>query len=979
MRWIVKQVDQSQVEFLRSKLNISEFLARLLVNRGLSDPQQAERFLYPTPQDLHDPFILLDMKKACDLLFLAREENSPVLIYGDYDVDGITGTAVLEEFLKSNGWQVEHYIPKRLDEGYGIQPEVVRQFAESGGKLIVTVDCGITAFDSINLANSLGCKVIVTDHHEVGPGLPNAEAIVNPKRPDDPYPFKDLAGTGVAFKVVCALAERLGLSQERIYEYLDLVALGTVADMVRLVDENRFIVKKGLELMKSTKKPGLETLLFRLGISNPDSRDIGYRVAPKLNAAGRLDYAEDAYKLLTVKDHQTAANLVNLLFEYNTTRQEIESEIYSMAVKQIEEHELYKYSIIVAYGQNWHVGVLGIVATRLCQRYGKPVLVISVGEDEARGSARSPENINLMEVLQPFSAYFKEFGGHSFAVGFTIDLDLIEPFVEKLKDYHIPIAESQDQIEVDSEITLHQIGDEFLAQLKMLEPFGNGNPEPVFVAKDVSVESAKIFGPNDSNLKLTVTSGTKRFEAFGFGLGQFVEESLLNRFAKANLIFTIKRNGQQPVLNLLDIILEEPDSGSSVPSEKIPFVHRSSQLEEILSNLKGREFFVVDIRTRNSIYKWLLENSKARIVVVSPNNVIALQAYQSLQRYAVNSVDYLNSLSKNSSHRFAFVTVVYFVEQFERMLRTYDLLIINELSLFKTFADNPYVRKFFDIVKRHPSKFITLTVKCPDDLFDLAGELGFSLVYQKNSRPTFGLVDVPAGLESVLNDATCFLFSSKLNLRNFYKKVSQIWKPADFLVYTHGLKPQQRNIIVSQIKKRRFKKLLCTTNTDGIPSMLWQDVEMAIGDVPLTLFEILDSLSFDGTSQIIDLCFDTKDIQAREEELKELFPTHEKLEQVLQLFGSKQVEEDHFLADLVRNNFVRSVSYAKVLLSVLKELGADTTNGHIDLSRVDLCNSSWRMAEGDLDIAYFDTVTKPYLLQRAKGICKVLMSHKAVI
>ncbi len=978
MRWIVKQAAQSQVELLSKELNVSEFLAKLLVNRGITDPEQVKRFLNPTSEDLHDPMLLSDMQNTCDLLLEARAQGSSVLIYGDYDVDGITGTAVLEEFLKSNGWIVEHYIPKRLDEGYGIQPEVVKQFVQNGGKLIITVDCGITAVESINLARSLGCKVIITDHHEVGAVLPSAEAIVNPKRSDDTYPFKDLAGTGVAFKVVCALARKLNLPQEKVYEYLDLVALGTIADMVKLVDENRFIVKKGLELMKSTRRPGLETLLFRLGIDYPDSRDIGYRVAPKLNAAGRLDYAEDAYKLLTVTDRQVAMDLVNLLFEYNTTRQEIEGEIYSMAVEQIEEHELYRNSIIAVYGENWHVGVLGIVATRLCQRYGKPVLVISIGEDEARGSARSPENINLIEILEPFSPYFKEFGGHPLAVGFTIDLELIDSFIEKLKDYEIPIVEDPGYyIVIDSEISLQEIGEEFLMQLKVLEPFGNGNPEPVFVAKDVTIDNAKIFGPNDANVRFSVISGSKKFEALGFGLGQFFEEGLRNGTAKVDLVFTIKRNGQQPVLNVLDASFER--SELAVVTGKTVSTRRPSHLEEVLMNLKGHEFFVVDIRTRNAIFKWILENAKFRTVVVSPNNVITLQSYQSLLRHATTSVDYLNSLNKIPSSRFAFATVVYFVEHIERILRAYDLVIVNELALFRTFRENPYVSKFLDIIRKNSNKFIAISVKCPDDLYDFAREVGFYLVYQKSMKPAFGLVDVTTGLDSVLNDASCFLFSSKSNMSSFYAKVSQIWKPTDFLVYTHNLKPQQKATIINQIKKRKFKKLLCVTNTDGIPAMLWQDVEIAVGDVPLSLFEILDSLSLDGTSQVIDLCFDTKDIEVRKEELKELFPNHEKVEQVLKIFGDKEMEEKGFLEELVRNGLLKSISYGKVLLNVLKELGATVKDGRIDLSKVDISRQSSRMFEGELDIIYFEAITKPYLVQRAKGICKVLMNPKAVM
>ncbi|AEH51727.1 single-stranded-DNA-specific exonuclease RecJ [Pseudothermotoga thermarum] len=978
MRWIVKHVPQEQVDLLSQQLGISEFLAKLLINRGLTDHEQVIRFLNPTKQDLHDPNLLLDMDKACELLLHAREQKFPVLVYGDYDVDGITGTAVLEEFLLSNGWLAFHYIPKRLDEGYGVQPEVVKQFVQSGGRLIITVDCGITAVESVNLANSLGCKVIITDHHEVGPVLPAAEAIINPKRPNDPYPFKDLAGTGVAFKLVCALAERLGLPLEYVFEYLDLVALGTVADMVKLIDENRFIVKKGLEMMKKTKRPGLDVLLFRLGIDEPDSRDIGYRVAPKLNAAGRLDYAEDAYRLLAVKDRQTAMDLVNLLFEYNTARQEIESEIYSMAVEQIEELELHKNSIIAVCGENWHVGVLGIVATKLCQRYGKPVLVISVGEDEARGSARSPENINLIEILQPFSSYFKEFGGHPFAVGFTIDLSILDSFIESLKDYQIPIAESSDTIEIDCEVDLSQIDQNLVEQLKILEPFGNGNPEPVFILKNAVIENPKTFGQGESNAKFFVTDGVKKFEALGFGLGHLFEKSHLNGSLKGDLVFTIKKNGEQLSLNVLDLVLDLQESGLTKQNKRPSISHKWLQLEEILANLKGREFFAVDIRTRNFIYKWLAENDKRKIMIVSPNNIIALQTYQSLLRYVDSTLDFLNSLNKVPSQRMGFSTVVYFVEQFEKFLQMYDLVIVNELALFKTFSKNQYVSKFLQLVKDNPTKFAAVSVKFSEDLYDFAVDLGFYLTYQRIIKPTFGLVEVPS-LETVLDEACCFLFSSKSKLADFYKKVSHVWKASDLIVYTHNLKPQQKALVLNQIKKRKFKKLLCVTNTDGIPAMLWQDAEIAIGDVPLSLFEIMDSLSFDGSSQIVDLCFDLKDVEIREQELKELFPTKEYIGQILKMFKNEEIDENKFIETLVENNFLKNSAYGKVLISVMKELGAVVKDGKIDLSKVDLSKHSLRMAEGQLDTAYFESVTKWYLLQKAKGICKALMNPKVVI
>ncbi|MBC7122799.1 MAG: single-stranded-DNA-specific exonuclease RecJ, partial [Pseudothermotoga sp.] len=590
MRWVVKRIDQDELKRLVSELGISEFIARLLINRGIKDPEKAIKFLDPSKHDLHDPFLLKDMDRAVQILLRAREQSEIVLVYGDYDVDGITGAAVLKEFLQRHGWKVVHYIPKRIDEGYGLQPQVLEAFRNEGAKVLVTVDCGVTAIDAVQIAKAMGYDVVISDHHETAETLPLADAILDPKRKDDEYPFKDLAGVGVAFKLISAVALQLSLDEEEVFRYLDLVALGTVADMVKLIDENRFIVKEGLERMRKTDRPGLALLLSRLQIVDPDSRDIGFRVAPKINAAGRLDAAHDAFDLLTTRDPTLASQLIDVLFEYNATRQEIESQIFEKAVEQIERGNLDKHPIIVVRGRDWHVGVIGIVAARLCHRYNKPVIVISEGDEGARASARSVSGVNLIDVLQPFLEYFEEFGGHPLAVGFSLEPESVDRFIEALRSYDIPLDDQSAVLEVDAILRLEDINENLIRELQRLEPFGHGNPEPLFLCEGVKIEAAKLFGQNQSNVRLIVSSNGKRFEATGFGVGHLFEMSLYEPTGM-DVVFTIR--GRVPTLYVVDAEVNERKlSLGRVTPQEPELRHRLNQLEQILEEPLTRNLFV---------------------------------------------------------------------------------------------------------------------------------------------------------------------------------------------------------------------------------------------------------------------------------------------------------------------------------------------------------------------------------------------------
>ena len=974
MRWVVKRIDQDELKRLVSELGISEFIARLLINRGIKDPEKAIKFLDPSKHDLHDPFLLKDMDRAVQILLRAREQSEIVLVYGDYDVDGITGAAVLKEFLQRHGWKVVHYIPKRIDEGYGLQPQVLEAFRNEGAKVLVTVDCGVTAIDAVQIAKAMGYDVVISDHHETAEVLPLADAILDPKRKDDQYPFKDLAGVGVAFKLISAVASQLSLDEEEVFRYLDLVALGTVADMVKLIDENRFIVKEGLERMRKTDRPGLALLLSRLQIVDPDSRDIGFRVAPKINAAGRLDAAHDAFDLLTTRDPTLASQLIDVLFEYNATRQEIESQIFEKAVEQIERGNLDKHPIIVVRGRDWHVGVIGIVAARLCHRYNKPVIVISEGDEGARASARSVSGVNLIDVLQPFLEYFEEFGGHPLAVGFSLEPESVDRFIEALRSYDIPLDDQSAVLEVDAILRLEDINENLIRELQRLEPFGHGNPEPLFLCEGVKIEAAKLFGQNQSNVRLIVSSNGKRFEATGFGVGHLFEMSLYEPTGM-DVVFTIR--GRVPTLYVVDAEVNERKlSLGRVTPQEPELRHRLNQLEQILEEPLTRNLFVFDLRMRNAFFYWLFTTRKERCAVISLNNILSTQLYHTLLRYFDRSIDYLNSLNQQVKNNHALMTLSYFVANLDEVLRRYDLFIINELAVFGELREEPEILSFFDVVSRMSDRFLAVSVKRPDWLYDLAMVLNLSPAYERLCRPTYGLLDSAGQIEDALNESNCFLFSDNKNLARFYRDISGMNQSV--VVYSHSMKLNQRLSALSVIRKKKPKLLLSSTNTDGIPNLLGEEAQITVSDSPLTLFELLDAVSFDGTFQILNLTFSRDDVVRRKLEIEELFPDVDFIEKIVREIGPT-VRIAEFLDLLVERNYARNGSYAKIMLHVLEELGARQQNGNLDLSGIDTQRNSLRIGEGKLERQYFERFVEKFLLQRAKGIYRALSNPRVVI
>ena len=525
-KWQICEVDKEKVEKLKSKYGISELLATILVNKNITTQKEIEEFLNPTRNDFFDPFLINDMDIAVERIRKAIETQEKVIIYGDYDVDGITSITVLKSFLKDVGLDVDYYIPNRLEEGYGLNKNAIDEIAKNKYTLMITVDCGISAIEEVNYANSLGIEVIVTDHHEPGEELPKALAVIDNKRKDSKYPFRELAGVGVAFKVSQALAQSMNVKEEEYLKYLDIVCVGTISDIVPLISENRVITKLGIKLLKQTRNTGLKAIINSSGYSQINSTTISFGVAPRINACGRMGKAEQALKLLLSKDIYEVNKLTQELNNYNRERQEIEKEIFESVLNKIEQNNLDKNRTIVVGGEGWHHGVIGIVSSKITEKYFKPSILLSFEEDgTGKGSGRSIPGFDLHEALMKCENCLEKFGGHSMAVGLTLKKDKFEQFYDEFEK----VAEENKTenivpiINVDAKIELNEIDKTVVEDLKQLEPFGEANKMPVFALKNIRIDSIRALSEG-KHLKLTLRDNNQIINAIGFNIGELANE-----------------------------------------------------------------------------------------------------------------------------------------------------------------------------------------------------------------------------------------------------------------------------------------------------------------------------------------------------------------------------------------------------------------------------------------------------------------------
>ena len=521
-RWVVADPDEARVRELAAGGGYAPLTAAVLAARGIDTPAAAQAYLNCDPAGLHDPFLLADMDKAVAVIEGAMARRERIVVYGDYDVDGVTATCTLVDYLRGRGARCDYYIPNRLREGYGLTCAAMQALYDKGARLLITVDAGITADGEIAAARALGMQVVITDHHECHDTLPDADAVVDCKRPDCTYPFDSLAGVGVAFKLVCALE---GDAQAMLDRYADLVALGTVADVMPITGENRIIVAAGLKKLAATGNIGLEMLLREAGMKNRrlTSSTISFVLAPRINAAGRMGRAELAAELFLTRDPVRAQALAAQLCEQNKLRQNEENQILQQALVRLRtEYNPLEDKIIVLAGEGWHHGVIGIVCSRLCDRYGCPVVLIALDKDgTGKGSGRSVGGFNLFDALTSCGDLLERYGGHALAAGLTVDADNIGALRDRLRAYaetHVTMAELVPQLHIDCMVHPAWLTLEQVEGLSVLEPYGMRNPEPVFCMKDMTVEDITPIS-SDRHVRMTLIKDGVRFSAIWFGTG----------------------------------------------------------------------------------------------------------------------------------------------------------------------------------------------------------------------------------------------------------------------------------------------------------------------------------------------------------------------------------------------------------------------------------------------------------------------------
>lgn len=524
-KWEFYNSDEKLVDEICEKYNLNKVIGKIIVNRHVVNDEDVRIFITPTRDDFHDPFLFKGMDVAVERIIEAINNKEKILIYGDYDVDGITSTTVLKKYLIDRGIPVDTYIPNRLHEGYGLNKNAIDTIKERNIDLIITVDCGISAIEEVDYAVSLGMDVIVTDHHEVGEKLPNALAVIDAKRKDNTYPFRSLAGVGVVFKLIQALSIKLEIKPEEYLKYLDLVCVGTISDIVPLEGENRTIAKLGLMLIKVTRNLGLRELIKSSGYKEIDSNTISFGVAPRINACGRMGHEEEALKLFLAEDLESATKITKELNEYNTLRQSTEKAIYEEAVQEIDRNHLDEKNSIVLGGKGWHHGVIGIVSSKVTDKYYKPSILLSFEDDIAKGSGRSVPGFDLYEGLTKCEDLLEKYGGHSMAVGLTLKKENLEKFKERFEQIakEKNIKELVPIIYIDDELKLKDINMELVKSLSILEPFGEANKVPLFLIRNLKIDSIRALSEG-RHLKLTLRDENFVINAIGFELGYLAEE-----------------------------------------------------------------------------------------------------------------------------------------------------------------------------------------------------------------------------------------------------------------------------------------------------------------------------------------------------------------------------------------------------------------------------------------------------------------------
>ncbi len=544
-RWIFLKNPQN-AQALADELHIPRVIATILANRDINTADGVKQFLSKSKSGIHHPFLLKDAEKAAERIQEAIDRKENVVIYGDYDVDGITSSAILYKFLKGLGLNVSYYIPNRVDEGYGINILALQKIRKEGASLMITVDCGITAVGEVEFAKTLGLDIIITDHHTCKEEIPRALAVINPKQPDCNYPFKDLAGVGVAFKFILAIVLKLGLNASQYFdEFIDIVSIGTIADVVSLTGENRLFVSQGLKKLQATDNVGIRALFEIAGIADKPltAGTISFTIAPRINAAGRVGSATMAVELLVTDVEERAKEIAALLDDENHQRQQTEQEILKDALEIIGAMEKpNEKKVFVLAKEDWHHGVIGIVASRITDKFYKPTILISLTDKLGKGSGRSVKGFNIFDALTHCSDCLLKYGGHELAAGLGLSVDSIEEFDAKINAYANAVMTEETlvpYINIDAILQLSDLTLQSADMLSMLEPFGMGNPQPIFAVMNTTLHSVRKIG-NGKHCKISVSKSGRQAEFVGFNMSEVAESFKIGTIL--DLAFTIDSN-----------------------------------------------------------------------------------------------------------------------------------------------------------------------------------------------------------------------------------------------------------------------------------------------------------------------------------------------------------------------------------------------------------------------------------------------------
>ena len=601
-KWTLKYKGEVKETNLSKKINISPEISQILNNRGIENEKDAEIFMNPSLEYLRDPFLMKDMKKSTERIKKAIENKERIYIYGDYDVDGVSSTSILYLYFKSIGFPVKYYIPNRLEEGYGINEDAIKKIHDDGCDLIITVDCGITSVKEVELANELGIDVIITDHHECQSEIPDAYAIVNPKQEDCNYPFDMLCGCGVAFKMIQALTDEEEFKTS-MFDYLEIVTLATICDIVPLIDENRIIVKNGLKLMKEGKNLGLRELIKVCGIETNKigSSHIGFSIGPRINASGRLGYSYLGVQLFTTDNEDEAKEIANILEGKNIERQMIESKMYKEAEEILSSDERFKDDkVLVIAKEGWQHGIIGIVASKLTEKYYKPTILLTIEDGEATGSARSIKGFSIFDALVSCKDLMNKFGGHEQAAGLALDaknIDELRVRINEIADYNLSKEDLIENIKVEYELKEDSATLDLVDNLHKLEPFGLSNPSPRFIMRDLLLTNIFKMGKNKQHLKIIVEN-KKSYECVGFNMAYLADNFQLGD--KVDILFQVDENNynnERKVQFLLkDIRLSHPKSAVTNNLSMKLFEKISPENKDSLYSVNtSKEDLVIDI------------------------------------------------------------------------------------------------------------------------------------------------------------------------------------------------------------------------------------------------------------------------------------------------------------------------------------------------------------------------------------------------